>query len=464
MPLTNNEALRPEALSIVSTIMRRIKPLKTILPCSVILQTLVKSDPIPFCCNISLSLLDIGVANIPPDSRSDCAFALLIAIDAFPKRLSPQTSSLMQYVLEFLDELPQAVKSSSVSKECLVFVYSWLLDLVLVAPGLRRDTIGSVLPGLSADRVARLTKTHETWPSAEITSLKLRIIKLISTDWMDSRFVAAISIVCCNESGDEEIAKYGTFKINGLISDLRNRYMSKTINVRHSSTSIDVDNDSEVVDEFVSIVLYMISLMTCGYTRPSIPQDTMKANNNIHAECDNMSLVEYTIRKHMELTSSYSFLVNINSEEFQRTFFREEIYVHMMHWIEKEAAFVLTRNGNNSVLLDYMLVFIHITLCHKQFKSYNLVIREPSVKFVSLVCTLLNLVIKQLNNVALISNNAIVNIAASCVRQVLESYSAVNSSSDQNEFDIRTKQVLAIIKYTIVFNMWYLTCLIVSIL
>mgnify|MGYP003386685043 CR=1 FL=1 len=224
LPLANKDELRPQVLVIISNLVRRIKVLRTPLPCSVLLGKLVTPEMMPFTCNIALTLLDIALPHESPDSLrgQQCAAAVLAAMALFyPSAVSPavspaesvsesvsvsaapvnkgskvftlQLKALVSYALELLPHVPTAVTAScsstlllplhtcaSSSRDrdrdrdrgtrsppppChhLELLWDFLLDLSLAAAPLVKDTLGSVQPGLSQQRVLRLC--HRTRPA-----------------------------------------------------------------------------------------------------------------------------------------------------------------------------------------------------------------------------------------------------------------------------------------------------------
>lgn len=220
LPLTNNDITRKDTIAIVSTIIRRVKAEHTQLPCSTMLTALVKEEMLPFCCNIAISLLDIAIGNTLKEDRLNCAISLLKSFESLPRQFSKQTDALVQYAIELYDEIPLAIKSYQPTKDTLDFVFSWFLDIAILSPGLKKDSIGSVQPGLSVSRVSRLTRTRDFWDRPFLTQLKLRIITSLSLDWMDHRYAAAIAVACLCDS-DTEVSKHGMFRMNGLRSSLK---------------------------------------------------------------------------------------------------------------------------------------------------------------------------------------------------------------------------------------------------
>lgn len=211
LPLANKEELRPQVLVIISNLVRRIKALRTPLPCPTLLTKLVTPDMMPFACNITLTLLDIALSHEPVGEDGcrgqQCTEAVLAAMALFFPPLSPagatitasssysksnkvftmQLNSLLNYALELLVHVPAAVASSCkhtltlplgtsntgtrTTLQCrhhLELLWDFLLDLSLATAPLIKDALGSVQPGLSQQRVQRLC--HRARPCSDSNS------------------------------------------------------------------------------------------------------------------------------------------------------------------------------------------------------------------------------------------------------------------------------------------------------
>ena len=136
IPMVNNANLRDKlVLPMFSHILKRIKPLKTVLPIEKLLQ-LIKSDTLPFGCNFTIAFVDTAIEWHPREAHHECALSLahVLASCGF-KPFTPQSNALCYYVLVFLESL-SSVHLSDGSKELLGDL---LIDISLVQPGLQKN-------------------------------------------------------------------------------------------------------------------------------------------------------------------------------------------------------------------------------------------------------------------------------------------------------------------------------------
>ena len=220
LPMSNNNELRNQVLGIVSMISRRVKSLAIPVPCTALLTKVVRPDMMPFAANIAISLIDISLEYIDVNEREDCAIAVLNAIQLFDTEFSGQTSALLNYTLPLLREVSKCFHRATMSEHAKEKVWAWLIDIALVQVGLRGGVAGSIQPGLSAERVTRLTSKREGWFLPDLSNLKLLLIDTLSPTWMDFKYIAAIVMVLVCDT-DVEVSKQAVFKLNGLRSSLR---------------------------------------------------------------------------------------------------------------------------------------------------------------------------------------------------------------------------------------------------
>jgi hypothetical protein len=229
LPLSNKAELRTQVLTTISMISRRIKSLSIPLPCAILIDKIVRPDMMPFACNITLSLIDISLANIDPAERMDCALAVLNAIELFGPNYYTQTNALLNYSLQLLPEIAKCFNTSNLSPLTREHVWAWILDVTLVQAGLKKDAVGSIQPGLSAERVARLTAKTEGWFLPHLSQVKLEILNVMAPSWMNFRYIAAIVMVCVCDS-DVEVSKQAVHKLNGLKSSINNPPVASPVN------------------------------------------------------------------------------------------------------------------------------------------------------------------------------------------------------------------------------------------
>jgi hypothetical protein len=139
LPLAADPLLREGVSALVSQIMRRVTPLRTLLPCAVLLSELVRADTNPFVCNLALTFLDGGLGQeTDPLRRAACADALLCALQSFAATpLCPQTGALCSYAAALLDLLPEAFLRAGAPAASAALLQDWMLDVALSRPGMQ---------------------------------------------------------------------------------------------------------------------------------------------------------------------------------------------------------------------------------------------------------------------------------------------------------------------------------------
>ena len=174
IPFANNEALRDkQIIPIFTHILRRIKLLKTVLPISALI-TLIRSDMLPFGCNFAIAFMDTVVDWQPMEQWQLCADALVGSLNGFAA-FSSQSNALCYYSLYAIQPLGEATHSGpSIAHDVLG---DFLLDIVMTQPGLVKGSAGSIQPGLSAERVDRLTAKTKEWTAATLKPFKLALIQ-----------------------------------------------------------------------------------------------------------------------------------------------------------------------------------------------------------------------------------------------------------------------------------------------
>jgi hypothetical protein len=220
IPFSNNANLQPQVLTIISNITRRMKSLQTSISCSQLLFKLVSPEMMPYACNIALSVIDISIDFIPFSDRELCATAIIDCLDKFGNEYSYQTNSLLAYTLKFLPEIACVFKNNEISHRVRRLISSWLVDVSLIQPGLKKDAIGSIQPGLSKERVARLTAKIDHWGYAMLVEMKTKILECIDVRWVNASCAVAISVICsCDPT--VEVAKLGGYKLSSMKTSLQ---------------------------------------------------------------------------------------------------------------------------------------------------------------------------------------------------------------------------------------------------
>ena len=178
IPFANNEALRDkQIIPIFTHILRRIKLLKTTLPISALIK-LIRPDMLPFGCNFAIAFMDTVADWQPMEQWQLCADALIESLSGFVA-FSSQSNALCYYSLYAIRPLGEAstIVSSSGTTLAHDILGDFFLDIVMTQPGLVKGSAGSIQPGLSAERVDRLTAKTKEWTATTLKPFKLALIQ-----------------------------------------------------------------------------------------------------------------------------------------------------------------------------------------------------------------------------------------------------------------------------------------------
>eukprot|EP00596_Hydrurales_sp_CCMP1899_P007332 CAMPEP_0119054776 /NCGR_PEP_ID=MMETSP1177-20130426/75301_1 /TAXON_ID=2985 /ORGANISM="Ochromonas sp, Strain CCMP1899" /LENGTH=195 /DNA_ID=CAMNT_0007035139 /DNA_START=136 /DNA_END=720 /DNA_ORIENTATION=+ len=159
LPMSNNAALRDkQVIPILTHILRRIKLLKIVLPIDKLIS-LLRPDMLPFCCNLTVAFIDAAIQYQPSESWKACAQQLISVFNGFPL-FSSQSNALCYYSLFCIESLSM---DTSIDIETKNSLGDFFMDLALAQPGIIQNSAGSVQPGLSAERLARLVAKKSEW-------------------------------------------------------------------------------------------------------------------------------------------------------------------------------------------------------------------------------------------------------------------------------------------------------------
>lgn len=306
IPFSNNPILQPQVLPIISNITRRMKALHTSISCSQLLLKLVTPEMMPYACNIAISIIDISIDYIPLSDREPCATAILDCLDKFSNEYCYQTNSLLAYTLKFLPEIANAFKNNDVSHRVGGLISSWLLDVSLIQPGLKKDGVGSIQPGLSKERVARLTAKIDNWDYSILKDLKTKILECIDIHWINPSCIVAISAICsCDPISD--VAKLGGYKL--------------------SSTKTSIQQ-AQIL--FHPILISLLHLCLIGYEEA----------HNLSSLADLSPLerhwLGWSISDSLQFASTFDYRFAIIPGLEQRTPLREDMLYLILEWIDRE--------------------------------------------------------------------------------------------------------------------------------
>jgi len=226
--LINKDELRARVFALFGALMKRLKNLNE---CKLPLEALIvllRQENLPFAANFSITFIDIAW-NRQSDKDVSLTAALLESILDWPL-FSVQSNALLSYSWQVIEHFPPALdmlkERSSVkgqadrSAEIKSILSDYYLDMCLVhSTPIKKGQAGSVLPGLSDERVGRLTaKREEIHPKEDLQAHKLSIVNLL----LDGRVVlpyaaVAISTVLAYDS-DALVAQQAAFKMNAQSS------------------------------------------------------------------------------------------------------------------------------------------------------------------------------------------------------------------------------------------------------
>jgi hypothetical protein len=217
LPMANNEALRDkQVIPIFIHILRRIKPLKTIIPMRALIN-LIRPDMMPFCCNFAMAFIDTTSEWHPLELWSKSAESLTLTLIGF-SLFTPQSNALCYYSLFCISSLC-LLKGPSVEGNIKNILGDWFIDMSLAQPGIIKDSVGSIQPGLSAERLGRLTTKKNEWTTDNLKPFKLALVQSLSNQWLPTQCAVAIAIICSCDV-DTDVATQAVFKMNGARSIL----------------------------------------------------------------------------------------------------------------------------------------------------------------------------------------------------------------------------------------------------
>ena len=329
--MANNLDLQESVLNLVSQILRRVKPLKTLLPCSALIDQIIRPEMFPLACNLGIAFVDVGLPLERTSRRTDCAKAIVKAMDLYlSDPYSAQMQALFGYSILVLDDLPAVMESSHASSALQLLISDFLIDVSLLKHNLSEGTVGSVLPGLSEARVKRLMLKRDVWKTDEdLTALKHRLLSCIGEMTSQRSAIEAasyetrvmkkkhyfptelahavtISIILQHDS-DSELSRQATFKLNGCRTILRTR----------AETDAEDTNTSPEADSAVNITMRQLFSLALGPER------------NASASVSGLSSGPRTAK---------AILYELNSQFGRRLSLHPDIRAALLRWIARDAS------------------------------------------------------------------------------------------------------------------------------
>ena len=217
LPLSNNAELRDkQVVPILMQILKRIKLLEIRLPLASLIS-LIRPDMLPFCCNLSTVFIDAAKTWHQPEQWRECTQPLMLNFGCFAA-YSAQSNALCFYSLYCLRFMTPDIARMAGSS-AIDILGDWLLDLSLAQPGIVKDSAGSIQPGLSAERLTRLTAKKATWSALDMKQCKLDLVDSLSKQWLPTPCAVAIAIIASCDA-ETDVATQAVFKMNGARSTI----------------------------------------------------------------------------------------------------------------------------------------------------------------------------------------------------------------------------------------------------
>ena len=180
----------------------------------------------------SIRFLDIGIMKFTSPLYSievinESLLTILYQISDFEFN-TKQSNALLYYIYKLFIACSSVVlnnesqqhddfKDSTQWHSMKLILSDWFFDLTLLQNSLIKDSVGSIISGLSFERLERLTCKQEQWTATEIKQFKLNLISSFSKSWLPSNCIIPILLSClCSE--DQDVKNEAIFKINGAYS------------------------------------------------------------------------------------------------------------------------------------------------------------------------------------------------------------------------------------------------------
>jgi hypothetical protein len=187
--MMNDSRLRPTLIPIMSSILKRVKQLQSCLSLGPLFE-LVSTATMPFTCNFAITFIDVIIKNLAERNLINAIDAKEIAaifrISQFPI-FSSQHNALCAHFLAFMWIIPAAYleycsqiavadNADTENKRVRLIFSDWVLDIVLLQP-LVKGSIGSIVPGLSGERIDRITSKQIEWPASYLKQMKTVVLE-----------------------------------------------------------------------------------------------------------------------------------------------------------------------------------------------------------------------------------------------------------------------------------------------
>lgn len=255
LPLANDTELQKDVLEVVNECLRRLKNGQQTISL-VALFKLIRKELLPLACNLAITFIDVvldgRVSTItnsveaanelveslivfePLSFQSNClcyyAYRTLTMVITV---LSNSATLLNSYSNSYSDSISEGnndrnKSSNSVSaatelgsrvrQRASSILGDYLLDIALLRRAVvTSDAVGSVQPGLSGERVKRLTAKKTSWDLDTVKSVKLLLLDLLPRSTLPPFLSVAISIACLCDS-DSVVSAQAVYKVQGAMN------------------------------------------------------------------------------------------------------------------------------------------------------------------------------------------------------------------------------------------------------
>eukprot|EP01038_Epipyxis_sp_PR26KG_P004446 gene4446-6289_t len=220
LPLYNNALLHEKLNNIIDELIERVRLVNTQLPMAS-LANLISNQYHQQTVSNSLRFIDIGITNINNIKEEDkvrfCS-SLWKSMSQF-NLYSIESNKLCYYLTQCIEVLDSLPNDDEHKFETALIFGDYLLDLILILnQNLIKDAVGSILPGLSVQRVDRLTQVKAQWTLSELKPIKLIIIQkieqLFHNQIISTQQAIAISCIATCDP-DQDVSTAATFRMNG---------------------------------------------------------------------------------------------------------------------------------------------------------------------------------------------------------------------------------------------------------
>lgn len=223
IPLGNNEVLRRKVIEVSTEIIRRVKLGSIKLPLRIFTEV-IHATHLPFAPNIGIGLMDaVHSVNCICDVDSE-AIGLLLDAALSHQHMTFLSNSILYYLLHYSDKLTVSLLTSlpkETRQHAETIIGDYFLDILLLRDlQLQGNLAGSIAPGLSEKRRARLGLRKRFLDSFGLNQLKINALNYFTRICLDSicpflLFCAAIIAKCDSEN---TVALKGIYLLN-MIND-----------------------------------------------------------------------------------------------------------------------------------------------------------------------------------------------------------------------------------------------------